>query len=136
MLKQLCGLLVAGALGCATTTTTEVTWTTAPGAPDETGRLGTVESVHESVERIDGNPAGGALIGAVIGGVLTGGRPVGVIGGAAVGAATSQGHAEHRMFDVRVRFDDGVLGTFRYEGYSPFPPGARVLLTPQGLGQI
>jgi outer membrane lipoprotein SlyB len=136
MLKQLCAIMVAGALGCATTSTTEATWTAAPEAPDETGRLGNVESVHEIVQRVEGNPAGGALLGAVIGGVLTGGRAVGVVGGAAVGAASSQGYAEHRVFEIGVRFDDGVYGRFRYAGYSPFPPGARVLLTPQGLARV
>jgi len=141
MLKQICALTLASALGCATTSTTEATWTApgapgAPGAYDETGRLGSVESVREIVQRVEGNPAGGALLGAVIGGILTRGRPIGVAGGAAIGAAASQGSAERRVYEVGVRFDDGVYGVFRYYGYSPFPPGARVLLTPQGLARI
>lgn len=135
MVKQICAILIASALGCATTSTSDTTWT-APGAHDETGRMGSVESVHEFVQRVEGNPAGGALLGAVIGGILTHGRPLGVVGGAAVGAAASQGNAERRVYDVSVRFDDGVYGTFRFYGYSPFPPGARVVVTPEGLEQM
>jgi outer membrane lipoprotein SlyB len=133
MMKQICACMVASALACATTSTTETVWT-GPAAQNEIGRTGRVESVREIVQRVEGNPAGGALLGAVIGGILTHGRPVGVVGGAAVGAATSQGYAERRVYELTVRFDDGVYGAFRYYGYSPFPPGARVVLTPQGLG--
>jgi outer membrane lipoprotein SlyB len=132
MLKQICAILVVGAFGCATTSTTETTWS-APGPRNEIGRMGRVESVHEIVQRLAGNPGAGALLGAVIGGVLTRGRPIGVVGGAAVGAASSQGYSEHRVYELGVRFDDGVYGSFRYDGYAPFPPGARVVLTPQGL---
>jgi outer membrane lipoprotein SlyB len=135
MMKQLCATMVAVALGCATTSRTETTWTAA-GGYDETGRMGRVESVHEIVQRVEGNPAGGALLGAVIGGILTRGRPIGVVSGAAVGAASSQGSAERRVFEVGVRFDDGVYGAFRYYGFSPFPPGARVVLTPSGLQRL
>jgi len=135
MMKHVCAILVVAAFGCATTSTTEATWTT-PGTRSETGRTGRVESVREIVQRVEGNPAGGALLGAVIGGILTRGRPIGVVGGAAVGAASSQGYAEHRIYEVGVRFDDGVYGSFRYYGYSPFPPGAQVVLTPQGLEPI
>jgi outer membrane lipoprotein SlyB len=132
MWKQISAMFVVGALGCATTSTTERTWG-APGMQGEVERTGTVESVHEIVQRVEGNPGAGALLGAVIGGVLTRGRPIGVVGGAAVGAASSQGSAERRIYELAVRFDDGVYGSFRYAGYSPFPPGARVALTPDGL---
>jgi outer membrane lipoprotein SlyB len=132
MRKQICAILVVGAIGCATTSTTETTWT-APGAQREVGRLGSVEAVREIVERVEGNPAAGALLGAVIGGVLTHGRPVGVWAGAAVGAASSQGYSERRIYELTVRFDDGRIGVFRYYGYAPFGPGARVTVTPQGL---
>jgi outer membrane lipoprotein SlyB len=135
MMKQICAILAASVLGCATTSTTDTTWR-APGGYDETGRTGSVESVREIVQRVEGNPAGGALLGAVIGGILTHGRPIGVVGGAAVGAATSQGSTERRVYEVGVQFDDGVYGAFRYYGYAPFPPGARVVLTPQGLARI
>jgi len=135
MWKQICAILVVGALGCATTSTTETTWT-APGTQDETGQRGRVESVREIVQRVEGNPAAGALLGAVIGGVLTRGRPIGVVGGAAVGAASSQGYGERRIYELSVRFDDGVYGAFRYYGYAPFPPGAWVVLTPQGLARL
>lgn len=34
---------------------------------------------------------------------------------------------------VLVRFDDGERGLFLFRDYSPFVPGGRVMLTPQGL---
>jgi hypothetical protein len=61
-------------------------------------------------------------------------RP-GRVGGAAVGAAASQGSAERRTYQVLVRFDDGSYGTFAYGGYAPFRPGDAVLPTPQGLAR-
>jgi outer membrane lipoprotein SlyB len=100
-------------------------------------RPGQVESVQMIVQRIEGNPAGGALAGALIGGFLFHGRGpatlIGAAGGAALGAAASQGSAETRSYHVLVRFDDGQYGMFVYGGYSPFRPGEAVALTPQGL---
>jgi outer membrane lipoprotein SlyB len=98
-----------------------------------------VQSVREVVQRTEGNPAGGAIAGALIGAFLFGGHGpealAGAAGGAAVGAAASQGSSESRTYEVLVRFDDGAYGTFVYAGYSPFRPGERVLLTQQGLAR-
>jgi outer membrane lipoprotein SlyB len=122
---------------CATTTTSSTTWVD-PNAPGNWSRTGRVESVQEIVQRVEGNPAGGALAGALIGGFLFGrgpGRLVAAAGGAAIGAAASQGSAEERTYQVLVRFDDGAYGMFVYRGYSPFRPGEAVVLTPGGLAR-
>jgi hypothetical protein len=60
-------------------------------------------------------------------------RCSGAATGAAIGAAASQGAAEYRTYHVLVRFDDGTRGMFLFRDYSPFRPGERVKLTPQGL---
>ncbi|HVZ72871.1 MAG TPA: hypothetical protein VHJ20_10895 [Polyangia bacterium] len=129
-------LLLILLTACATTSTTSTTWTAPPGPGG--ARFGAVESVQEIVERTEGNPAGGALAGALIGGFLFGRGParlVGVAGGAVAGAAMSQGHAERRTYHVLVRFDDGGYGVFAYAGFSPFQPGEPVVWTPQGLSR-
>lgn len=130
-------LLFAAFTGCATTSTSSTTW--AEPAGGGWVRPGTVESVREIVQRVQGNPAGGALAGALIGGFLFGGRGPGALfgaaSGAAVGAAASQGASESRSYQVLVRFDDGAYGMFVYGAYSPFRPGERVVLTPQGLAR-
>lgn len=124
--------------GCATTSTTSSTWVD-PAASGNWVRPGRVESVQEIVRRMEGNPAGGALAGALIGGFLFRGRGpatlFGAVGGAAVGAAASQGSSETRTYQVLVRFDDGTYGMFVFQGFSPFRPGEPVLLTPQGLAR-
>jgi outer membrane lipoprotein SlyB len=131
-------LLTVVASSCATTTTTSTTWVD-PNASGYWARPGRVESVQEVVRRTEGNPAGGALAGALIGGFLFGGRgPAGLFGavsGAAVGAAASSQAEEARTYQVLVRFSDGTYGTFVYGGYSPFRPGEPVVLTPQGLAR-
>jgi outer membrane lipoprotein SlyB len=124
---------------CVTTSTTTRTW----GEPYGQGwaRYGRVESVRETVHRQQGDPAGGAVAGAIIGGLLGnawsggyGGATVaGAIGGAMVGSAASQGAAEQRIYEVFVRFDDGALETFVYQGVLPFQPGDPVALTANGL---
>jgi outer membrane lipoprotein SlyB len=128
-------LLLALASAC-TTTTTYSTWTES-AAMAGWARPGRVESVREIVQRQEGNPAGGALAGALIGGFLFGGRGpaalIGAAGGAAVGAAASQGTAETRTYQVLVRFDDGTYGMFVYANHPYFHPGQPVVLTQQGL---
>jgi outer membrane lipoprotein SlyB len=57
----------------------------------------------------------------------------GAAGGAAVGAAASQGSSEQRTYQIVVQFQDGGYGEFVYAGYSPFRPGERVVVTPDGL---
>jgi outer membrane lipoprotein SlyB len=134
MLKRLCiaTVLATGAFaGCATTSTRS---TTVSIPSDDVGMTGQVVAVRENVQRVEGNPAGGALAGGVIGGLLFRG-----IGGAAVGAATgaivSSGSSERRTYEVHVRFDDGTAGHFDYVDYAPFRPGDRVVITPEGLGR-
>lgn len=132
-------LLSVLALGCATTTTSSTTWVDPTAAGSNWARPGRVESVHEMVQRIEGNPAGGALAGALIGGFIFRGRGpgalFGAVAGASVGAAVSQGSSENRTYQVLVRFDDGSYGMFVYRWYSPFRPGEAVVLTPRGLAR-
>jgi outer membrane lipoprotein SlyB len=128
----LCCLLPALSIaaGCYTTSTTTTTWTSPP--PPLSGQ---VEAVTETVRRVEGNPAGGAITGAIIGGLAAPRRWVGALFGAAVGGAVSQGSSESRWYDVLVRFDDGTRRVFRYGGASPFAPGDRVLLASNQLSR-
>jgi outer membrane lipoprotein SlyB len=120
---------------CATTTTTAWTYTAPPGPA--WSRPGFVESVREVVRRTEGNPAGGAVAGALVGGLLFSGHHgpsmLGALAGAAVGASVSQERSELRTYEVFVRFDDGGLQVVAYQGASPFSPGQPVVMTPQGL---
>ncbi len=125
--------LAAACMSCMHETTTSTTWV----AEGNWTRPGTVESVREIVQRVEGQPVAGALAGALIGGFLFHGNGpatlFGAASGAAIGAAASQGSSEARTYQVLVRFDDGERGMFVYRDYSPFAPGARVVLSPQGL---
>jgi outer membrane lipoprotein SlyB len=137
LLAVLVAVLPPGLAACSTTTTSTTTWRAAPGQPAWT-RPGHVESVSEIVERTEGNPAGGALAGALVGGFLFGGHGAatlfGATAGAITGAASSQRPAtESRRYQVLVRFDDGGSGMFVYQAVSPFRPGQPVVLTAQGL---
>ncbi|MGE5185871.1 MAG: hypothetical protein ACM31C_27630 [Acidobacteriota bacterium] len=127
-------LALALTTSCWHGTTTTTTWV-AQG--DSWVRPGTVESVQQIVRRVEGNPAAGALAGALIGGILFHGHGpatlFGAAAGAAVGAAASEGSAETRTYQVLVQFDDGERGIFVFRDYAPFSPGERVALTPQGL---
>ena len=137
MLKPICIAIALSGFACATTSTTSTTSYAAPAA--DLGKTGQVESVREVVRRIEGNPAGGAVAGALIGGVLFHGSGpstlFGAAAGAATGAAVSQGRAEERAYEVRVRFDDGSAGVFDYRDWSPFAPGDRVVVVSGGLAR-
>lgn len=123
------------ASGCATTTTYSTEWT-----DEYSPREGTVESVRQVVHRVEGNPAGGAVAGALIGAVLFGGHGprtlFGAAAGAATGAALSSGRYETRDFEIVVRFDNGARGVFTYRNYSPFAPGDRIALGPNGPRRV
>ena len=137
--SALCRVAVVALLipACATSTTTSTTW----GEPGYAGvRDGRVEWVRETVERQQGDPAGGALIGALIGASVGravvgrgGGTLVGAATGAVIGANASQGHAVRRLYELGVRFDDGAAQIFVFEGYPPFQPGELVRQTQGGL---
>jgi outer membrane lipoprotein SlyB len=142
--------------GCVTTRTTTTTWND-PAAGGQWSRPGHVESIRETVQRDEGNPAGGAVAGALIGGLLGSalgghtyydrrgyghthgsgaGAVVGAVGGAMVGAAASQGSSERRWYELFVRFDDGGLEPYVYEGYAPFQVGQPVTAGPGGLAAM
>ena len=124
------------AIGCAATTT----YSTESTADEYRPREGVVESVRQVVHRVEGNPAGGAVAGALIGAVLFGGHGprtlFGAAAGAATGAALSQGRYETRAYEVVVRFDNGTRGVFTFRDYSPFAPGDRIALGPDGPRRI
>jgi len=147
-------LLPLLALGCVTSTTTTRSWGAQDQAPD--ARYGRVESVRETVQRQEGDPAAGAVAGALVGGLLGSvlgghthydrygyghsrgsgaGAVAGAVGGAMIGAAASQG-SERRSYEVFVRFDDGGLERFVFDGALPFQVGEPVALTPEGLVRV
>jgi len=148
--KLLALLLLPGLLGtgCVHSYAHSRTWGEEPyGAPPPQQtweRTGRVSNVRETVYEQHGDPAGGAVAGAIVGGLLgsaiTGGRGggalVGAIGGAAVGANASQGSARQTVYEVTIRFDDGGVQTYAFRGYLPFRPGDDVRLTPQGLSRL
>jgi hypothetical protein len=43
---------------------------------------------------------------------------------------------ETRAYEVTVRFDDGTRGVFTYRDYTPFRPGDRIDLTPDGPRRV
>jgi outer membrane lipoprotein SlyB len=128
---QVITVALATAIASCATTSTETVWSSAPP------RLGRVEAVQETVHRVVGNPAGGAIVGGLIGALLFRRAPVaGALGGAAVGAAASSGSSQSVDYHVIVDFDDGARRDFVYVGYDPFIPGDRVELTPRGLERL
>jgi outer membrane lipoprotein SlyB len=103
---------------------------------------GQVVRISETVEELRGDPAAGAVAGAVVGGVLGsalthghGGGLFGALAGAMIGADASRVQQSRWFQDVTVRFDDGSVRTYRYEGQAPFRIGDPVVLSSQGLAR-
>ena len=126
--------------GCVATRTSTRTWTDQPGEQEQVW-YGRVTQVRETVEEYRGDPAGGAVAGAVVGGILGnalsgghgGGGFFGAVTGAMIGADASRGHGERWYYEVTVRYDEGSLRTYYYEGQAPFRVGDEVVLSSRGL---
>jgi outer membrane lipoprotein SlyB len=137
-------LLVLPALalsGCVGVQSTTRTWSE-PQAEVAAAPVwhGQVVRITETVEELRGDPAAGAVAGAVVGGVLGsalthghGGGLFGALAGAMIGADASRVQQSRWFHDVTVRFDDGSVRTYRYEGQAPFRVGDPVVLSSQGL---
>ncbi len=127
--------------GCVGVRTTTRTWTEqSADGPQEQVWYGRVVQVRETVEEYRGDPAGGAVAGAVVGGMvghaLSGGHGGGLFGamaGAMIGADASRGRGARIFYEVTVRYDDGSLRTYPYEGQAPFRVGEEVVLSSHGL---
>jgi outer membrane lipoprotein SlyB len=131
--------------GCVTAVTRTRTWgEPAYAQPQQQGweRYGRVERIRETVQEVRGNPAGGAVAGAIVGSVIGSaadghghgpGGLIGAIAGGILGAAASEGHEEHRTYEVVVRFEDGGLERFYFQEQLPYQVGDEVVLTPRGL---
>jgi len=133
------------ATGCVGVQSTSRTWSDQPATdPQEQVWYGRVSQIRETVEELRGDPAAGAVAGAVVGGLLgsamSGGHgPGGVFGamtGAMIGADASRGSPPQWIYDVTVRFQDGSLRTYRYQGQTPFRVGDEVMLTSRGLSRL
>ena len=134
-------LLVAGCVGVQSTTRT---WNEEQGqAPTGQVWYGRVTQISETVQEFRGDPVAGAATGAVVGGLLGsamsgghgGGGVFGAVAGAMIGADASRGAPPRWSYDVTVRYDDGSLRTYRYEGQVPFRVGDAVVLTSRGLSR-
>lgn len=121
-------LLLAAALavaGCATTS-----------APPPPAGPGTVMSIQETQETSTGarvvGSIGGAVLGAMLGSQIGGGSgqtiatAVGGVGGSMAGSAIADRVGATAVWDVTVRFDDGIDRTLRVRERPAFRPGDRV----------
>ncbi len=131
-------LLVSGCVGVQTSTRT---FTDQQGQ-DPTAQVwyGRVAQITETVEEFRGDPVAGAAVGAVVGGLLGsamthghGGGFFGAMTGAIIGADASRGSGARWSYDVTVRYQDGSLRTYRYDGQVPFRVGDEVMLSSSGL---
>jgi len=134
-------LLATGCVGAQSTTRT---WSDQPASgQEEQVWYGRVAQVRETVEQLRGDPAAGALAGAVVGGVIGevlsrghGGGFFGALTGATIGAEASRVNETRWTQDVTVRFDDGSIRTYHYQGPAGFRVGDPVVLSSRGLSHI
>ncbi|MCX7891721.1 MAG: glycine zipper 2TM domain-containing protein [Burkholderiales bacterium] len=107
---------------------------------------GTVVAIHEVQQASTGGQVVGALGGALLGGWLgsnigggtgqTIATTVGAVGGAAAGSAVASNVAKTTVWDVTVRFEDGIDRTVRTEQAPAFRPGDRVRVSGSVIQKI
>jgi outer membrane lipoprotein SlyB len=100
---------------------------------------GVVQSIAESTQGSTAGNVVGAVGGAVLGGWLGSGigggtgqtiaTTVGAVGGGMAGSALGSKATEHAVWDVVVRFEDGIDRTIRVTERPTFRPGDRVTVS-------
>lgn len=134
------------ATGCVGVRSTSRTWSDQPAAepPERQEQVwyGRVAQITETVDEFRGDPVAGAAVGAVVGGLLGsamthghGGGFFGAMTGAIIGADASRGSGARWSYDVTVRYQDGSLRTYRYDGQVPFRVGDEVVFSSRGLAR-
>jgi outer membrane lipoprotein SlyB len=137
VLRVLLALLAAASIaGCATT---------GSGAQSLNG-TGTILAIHESQQSSTAGSVAGAIGGAVLGSWLGSyigggvGRTVAMtaagVGGSMAGSAAGAKVAANTVFDVTIRFDDGIDRTIRVREVPDARPGARVRVTNNQIAPI
>jgi outer membrane lipoprotein SlyB len=122
--RSLLAALVFVVAGCATT----------PGA--DVAGTGQVMSIRETQQTSSGaqvvGTLGGAIAGALLGSQIGGGSgqiiagTVGSVGGAMAGSAIANHAGAETVWDITVRFDDGIDRTIRVRERPAVRPGDRV----------
>ena len=97
---------------------------------------GVVQSIQESQRTGTGaqvgGTVGGALVGGALGSLIGGGTgqtiatTVGAVGGAMAGNAIASKHGAETVWDVNIRFDDGINRTVTVTQRPNFRPGDKV----------
>jgi outer membrane lipoprotein SlyB len=132
LLAALAPLLVLA--GCATTS-----------APPRSGEA-TVVSITEGEQTSTGaavaGSVGGAIVGAVIGSQFGGGSGqtiasiIGSVGGSMAGSAIANRAGRETVWDVRVRFDDGIDRVVRVRERPDYRPGDRVRVSEDAVARL
>jgi outer membrane lipoprotein SlyB len=97
---------------------------------------GVVQSINESQRTATSSnvvgTVGGALVGGALGSLVGGGTgqtiatTVGAVGGAMAGNAIANKHGTETVWDVTIRFDDGINRTVTVTQRPNFRPGDKV----------
>lgn len=114
-------------------------------APAISGK-GTVQSINETSESSTGKTTagavGGALVGGAIGSLFGGGTgktiatAVGATAGSVAGANVVGSHTATPVWDVAIRFEDGVTRVVRTAARPTFKPGDRVHVINGQIGAL
>jgi outer membrane lipoprotein SlyB len=136
-LRTLLALLAALAIaGCATT----------GGTGQALNGTGTILAIHETQESSTAGSVAGAIGGAVLGSWLGSyigggvGRTVAMtaagVGGSMAGSAVGAKAGTSKVYDITIRFDDGIDRTIRVREVPDARPGDRVRLADNAISPI